>query len=209
MKSIAIFVEGGGATHRSGQDRLRLGFDALLGHQKEAARKRRLRWQLGLYGSRNEAFKAFCHATLKKQVDIAVLLVDAEAPVKDNTPHGRVAHLKARDGWLFDGIEPSHIHLMTQCMEAWIVADPDALEAFYANGFKKSALPKRPVLDEEAKKDLYASLESATKGTKKGSYGKISHASEILKRLRPNIVAARCTSFRQLTQWLDAAIEGT
>lgn len=208
MKSIGIFVEGGGATHRSGQDRLRQGFDGLLGTQKEAARQRRLRWQLGLYGSRSETFKAFRDATTKKQVDLAVLLVDSEEPVTDNTPDGRAAHLKTRDGWAFENVDASRVHLMTQCMEAWIVADPDTLEEFYGKGFKKNALPNRQVLDEEPKASLYSSLKAATKGTKKGSYGKISHASEILKRLRPSVVTGRCTSFHQLTQWLDAAITG-
>lgn len=208
MKSIAIFVEGGGATRRDAQDRLRHGFETLLDSQKQAARRKRLRWQLGLYGSRNEAFKAFRDATTKKQVDLVVLLVDSEEPVTDNAPSGRVAHLKARDGWDFEAVDPSRVHLMTQCMEAWIVADPDELEAFHGPGFKKNALPKRQVLDEEPKASLYTSLDAATKSTKKGSYGKVTHASEILKRLRPSVVATRCTSFQQLTQWLDAAIGG-
>ncbi|MBK8256436.1 MAG: DUF4276 family protein [Polyangiaceae bacterium] len=208
MKSIAIFVEGGGATANSGQDSLREGFEALLKPQKEAARKKRLRWQLGLYGSRNQTFKAFRNAVLNGRVDEAVLLVDSEEPVSNNTPSGRLAHLKARDGWDFESIDASRVHLMTQCMEAWIVADPDKLEEFYGQGFKKNALPKRQILDEEAKASLYSSLDAATKGTKKGSYGKVTHASEILKRLRPSLVAARCVSFQQLTQWLDAAIGG-
>lgn len=206
MKSIAIFVEGGGATRRSGQDRLRQGFDALLGAQKDAARRRRLGWQLGLYGSRGEAFKAFRHATRKNQVDLAVLLVDAEEPVTDNTPGGRVAHLKTRDGWAFENADANRVHLMTQCMDAWIVADGDKLEEFYGKGFQKNALPKRDVLDEQPKNSLYGAIERATKDTKKGAYAKVTHASELLKRVRPGIVATRCRSFQQLIQWLDAAI---
>ena len=63
------------------------------------------------------------------------------------------------------------------------------------------------MLDEEPNTDLYAAFEAATKDTKKDSYGKITHASELLKCVRPGAVAKRCASFRQLTQWLDAAIE--
>jgi hypothetical protein len=120
-----------------------------------------------------------------------------------------VAHLTNREkSWTFKGVDANHVHLMTQCMEAWIVADPDKLEEFYGKGFNKNALPKRPVLDEEPKDSLYGALDAATRSTLKRTYGKIKHASEILKRIQPDVVAERCTSFRQLTQWLDGAIAG-
>lgn len=207
MTSIALYVEGGGDSEAQ-KSRLRDGFDELLLPQKSAARARKIRWKTVLCGGRNATFDAFANATKKKTADFVVLIVDAEEPVADNTPSGRLAHLKTRDGWDFESVDPNHVHLMTQCMEAWIVADPDKLEEFYGQGFKKNALPKRQVLDEEPKASLYSSLDAATKGTKKGSYGKITHASEILKRLRPNVVTTRCVSFQQLTQWLDAAIGG-
>lgn len=205
MTSIALYVEGGGDSE-AGKAALRQGFDSLLMLQKEAARVRRMNWKTVLCGGRNATFDAFANATKRRTADFVVLVVDAEDPVTENTPNGRVAHLKARDGWAFEGVDASHVHLMTQCMEAWIVSDPDKLEELYGQGFKKNTLPKRQVLDEESKASLYSALDAATKSTKKGSYGKIKHASEILKRLRPGEVAKRCTSFRQLTLWLDAAI---
>jgi hypothetical protein len=64
------------------------------------------------------------------------------------------------------------------------------------------------VLDDEPKVTVYAALGAATKATQKGSYGKLKHASELLKRLRPAIVATRCSSFQHFTTWLDAAITG-
>jgi hypothetical protein len=90
----------------------------------------------------------------------------------------------------------------------WIVADAEALTAFYGKSFHASALPRRTVLDDEPKTSVYNALEAATKATQKGSYGKIRHASELLKRLKPAIVATRCASFQDLTRWLDAAIAG-
>lgn len=207
MTSVALYVEGGGDSE-AGKAALRQGFDELLSAQKNAARMQKMRWKTVLCGGRNAAFDAFLNATKKKTADFVILLVDAEEPVIDDSPGGRVKHLKLREGWELENVDASRVHLMTQCMEAWIVADPDKLEEFYGQGFKRNALPKRQALDEEAKADLFASLEGATKGTKKGRYGKIAHASEILKRLQPSVVAARCTSFRQLTDWLDAAIGG-
>lgn len=97
---------------------------------------------------------------------------------------------------------------MTQCMEAWIIADADMLAGYYGKAFRGAALPKRTVLDDEAKSSLYSALHAATKDTQKGTYSKIKHASELLKRVRPDVLAARCASFRHFTAWLDFAIAG-
>ena len=135
-----------------------------------------------------------------------MLLVDSEDLVTDSTLDGCVAHLNTQDNWSFENVDATRVHLMTQCMETWIVADPDRLKEFYGQRFHESALPRRSVLDEEPKASLYSALDAATKDTQKGRYGKIRHASELLKRVRPSVVAARCTSFQRLIQWLDAAI---
>jgi hypothetical protein len=226
VKGIAIYVEGGG-DGRDGKAMLRQGFDALLGPQKTQARERRLGWKLVLCGGRGQTFEAFQHASASAGDEVVALLVDAEDAVADSSPSGRVAHLTKRDGWDFASLKPrpaqrgevaerseagegpaERVHLMTQAMEAWIVADPEALSAFYGNGFHEAKLPKRPVLDEEPKASLYRALDEATKDTQKGSYGKIKHASELLKRLRPGTVAARCRSFKQFAEWLDQTIAG-
>jgi hypothetical protein len=207
VTGIAIYIEGGGDS-TSGKAQLRQGFDALLEPQKNAARVRKMHWKLVLCGGRNATFDAFGHATRTSGSEVVVLLVDAEGPVATSTPTGRSTHLATRDGWNLGGVAAERIHLMTQCMEAWIIADGEALAAFYGKHFHPGALPKRKVLDEEPKAALYAALEAATKATQKGSYGKIKHASEILKRINPAIVTARCTSFQDFTRWLDAAIAG-
>lgn len=107
-------------------------------------------------------------------------------------------------------MDAQRIHLMVQCMEAWIVADPEALASFYGQYFKANALPVRQNLEEEPKQDLYDKLDKATSDRRlnKGGYGKIRHASELLKRVEPAKVAVRCPRFVTFTRSLDAMILG-
>lgn len=205
MTSIALYIEGGGDS-AAGKAALRQGFDTLLRAQKDAAVKRKLKWKAVLCGGRDKTFAAFANASSKRTSDIVVLVVDAEEEVADATPNGRVIHLKRRDRWDFKDFDAQHVHLMTECMEAWIVADPEKLGEFDGQRFHPKALPNRQVLDEESKANLYSALKAATKDTQTGGYGKLKHASELLKRVRPSVVTDRCASVRHLTQWLDHAI---
>ncbi len=207
MTGIAIYVEGGGDSAH-GKAQLRQGFDALLEPQKTAARARRMGWKLVLCGGRNATCDAFLHATNTAGAEIVALLVDAEGPVAAATAIGRTGHLATRDGWALEDVAAEHVHLMTQCMKTWIVADAAALADFYGKNFHAAALPSRRVLDDEPKASVYTALDAATRNTQKGSYGKIKHASELLRRIRPDIVATRCASFQHFTSWLDTAISG-
>jgi len=215
VSSIKIFVEGGGETNADGRGELRVSFDTLIGAQKEAARKKRMKWDTVFCGGRSETADEFAKALKRKDADFIVLVVDAEDEVTSATPlhptpTERVKHLVTRDGWTdqLQKATPEHVHLMTRCMEAWVFADDEKVAEFYGKGFKPNVLPKRKVLDEEPKPSLYAAIDKATKDTTKGSYGKVKHASALLKTVRPAKVAERCVSFQQLTQWLDAAIGG-
>lgn len=215
MSSIKIFVEGGGETNASGRAELRLAFDTVIGTQKQAARKKRMKWDTVFCGGRSETADEFAKALKRKDAEFIVLVVDAEDEVTSVTPSHptpaeRVKHLEKRDGWTQQLGEATaeHVHLMTRCMEAWVFADGEKVAEFYGKDFKANALPKRKVLDEEPKPLLYDAIEKATKDTQKGSYGKVKHASALLKMVRPSKVAERCVSFQQLTQWLDGAIGG-
>lgn len=206
-RRITLYVEGGGQV-ASGRAALRQGFDQLLAPQKQAAQARRWGWKLVPCGGRGDAWDAFRVAAQRPEPgEVLVLLVDAEGPVQDPSPAGRKAHLQqAQRSWALGPCQADHIHFMTQCMEAWLVADPQALAPYYGQGFLPAALPKRTPLDEEPKEALLQALKAASKPTRKGEYGKIKHASDLLKRVRPEQVAQRCRSFRDLTAWLDEAI---
>jgi len=213
VKAIAIYAEGGG--DHPGPE-LRVGFDTLLRAQKEAARARKLRWRMVLCGGRKATCDAFLDAVRTELEVVNVLLVDSEGPVaaetgdERNDAAVRCQHLRTRDGWNLDGVDAQRIHLMVQCMEAWIVADPEALTSFYGQHFNANALPARQNLEEEPKQDLYDKLDRATGNRRltKGRYGKIRHASELLKRIDPAKVAVRCPRFATFTRWLDATIAG-
>jgi len=213
MNEIAIYVEGGGDTADQKAE-LRQGLDRLLEEVKSKARAKRLGWKLVCAGGRQTAYEAFLNALRTNQYAVNVLLVDSESPIGPQTGDSfrdaaqRVAHLTARDGWDLAASPAERVHLMVQCMEAWIVADAEALAKYYGQGFASNVLPVRPNLEDEPKLDLYDKLARATRNTQKGEYGKIRHASQILQRIDATKVAQRCPHFATFTSWLTESIEG-
>lgn len=57
-------------------------------------------------------------------------------------PAGGIRGSHAADHRLRPGAEDHSLHLMVQCMEAWLVADPDCLKAYYGRGFNERRLPE-------------------------------------------------------------------
>ena len=206
MSSITIYLEGGG-DGKNTKSALRVGMDAFLGPIKKLARTKSWHWKLVACRGRQQTYDKFCHAVSNGQKEgVFVLLVDAEAAVTNNSP---CAHLKKRDCWDLKFASDDMVHLMVQAMETWIVADPDALAAYYGQRFLAKALPKTANLESVPKEDINRALEQATRRTQKGTYHKIRHASEILQRIDPRSVGRRCPAcarlFRTLTQAITAA----
>jgi hypothetical protein len=119
-----LFVEGGGNHNGALKTECRRAFTALL---ERAGCKGRP--QVIPCGGRQNAYEQFCTAIRGGEVS-ALLLVDAEAPVVERDPWRHVAQ-RPDDKWQKPaGATEDHLHLMVQCMEAWFLADRQALHAF-------------------------------------------------------------------------------
>ena len=201
MSAVAIYMEGGG-NGKGSKAALRRGMDSFLGALKNAAREKEWRWKLVCCGGRGETFRAFENARSNGGDGLTLLLVDSEGPVKARPR----AHLAAQDGWNLCGVDDDDVHLMAQVMETWLVADREALTAYYGQDFRAKALPSRRNLEEEDKTAIAAALDEATRRTKKGGYRKIQHAADLLERIDPAKARERCRHCERLFDTLGAAV---
>ncbi|WP_088242642.1 DUF4276 family protein [Calothrix rhizosoleniae] len=179
VKAIRIYIEGGG-DGKNTKTPIRQGFSRFFQELGQLARSKKIKWNIIICGSRNDAFRDFNNALIDHPDAFNILLVDAEAPVVENSPW---EHLKIRDNWIPPAIDKSHSHLMVQTMEAWMIADIDALKKFYGQEFKENAIPKTKDVEKIDKDTLASSLKKATCSTTKGEYQKIKHASKLLEIL--------------------------
>ncbi len=194
-------MEGGGKG-AGGKAALRRGMDRFLGSIKDDARKSGCRWRLMPCGSRDETWKRFRDAMTGDNSQVAILLVDAEAEVR-NSP-GR--HLRTQDGWDMTNAPDSDIHLMVQLMETWLVADPGALSGYYGRGFRSSALPSHTNPELVRKSEIERSLRNATRATTKGPYQKIKHGSDLLGLVDSGAVRKRCAHCDRFLSHLERVV---
>lgn len=186
--SVKLFVEGGG--DKSTDIACREGFHKLLESAGFGGRMPRIK----ACGSRNDAYTDFAfHSGHREGAPYPMLLVDSEGPVA----HGAWKHLKARDGWSRPkGAAEDQAQLMVQCMETWIVADPEALTEFFGEGLRLGHLPPITNLEPRAKSDIQDSLTRATAGCGRGKkYEKGKRSFEILARLNPELLKMRLPHF--------------
>jgi len=180
VKEIRIYIEGGGEGKNT-KALIRQGFSSFFKELVQVVQSKKIKWNITLCGSRNNAFRDFKNALAAHPDAFVILLVDSEAPVVKQSPW---EHLKLRDNWDSPGVDDTHCYLMVQAMEAWFMADIDTLKNFYGQGFKENAIPKKSNVETIEKDLLERSLKAASRDTKsKGEYQKIQHASKLLEML--------------------------
>lgn len=191
---VRIYVEGGGKTS---WDECRLGFAELL----RKALPDGPRPKVIPCGPRERAFEDFCIALREHGDDLVLLLVDAEAPVRAS---GRPwAHLQQIDHWSKPrAATDDSAHLMVQMMEAWFLADPAALQRFYG---ATKAEPERSNVETVSKRDVMATLERVTRGSRRGAYHKTRHGFALLAEIDPAKLRQRAVHFDRLCRRLATA----
>ena len=145
-----------------------------------------------LIAGKADPFRVFLLALETHPDALNILLIDSEGP---------------DDGKLFETIcQPRGIDVrsedtvfwMVQCMEAWFLADAEALKKYYRNEFREDVVRGNPNVEEILKEDVFEALKTATKDTSKGRYHKTKHAPSLLKLISPARVRQASRHCRRL-----------
>jgi hypothetical protein len=166
----------------------------------------------------NEALRPGFHQFLSRIRDAAQLrrigfrLIAADGTPEADFQTARKAHPNSWNILLRDseGAKPGRkdsVFWMVQLMEAWFLADPEALGRYYGDGFVHKALKKNPQVEEIPKADVLECLKQATRNTQKGAYHKTAHAPRILELLDPDKVRKAARHCERLFREILAGIE--
>ena len=202
VTEIRIYCEGGGDGPGT-KDPFHEGMSKFLKPVIDLLRDKRIRFNLTICGGRSQAYDNFKTAINIHRDAFNVLLVDSEGPVT-KTPW---KHLRDRDNWDSPGCDEDQCYLMVQTMEAWLIADLDALKEFYGQGFNASAIPKNPDVEKIPKDQLASALEKASRKTQPGEYKKIRHGAKLLAMLDTAKVRKASLHCDRLFSELKAKIE--
>jgi hypothetical protein len=200
---INVYLEGGG-DRTDTRARLRDAFAQFLQELRDLAKDHRVKFRIVACGNNKSTFDDFCREMSSQRAALNVLLVDADAPVTT----GPWLHLHRQNGWNKPrGVEDRQCHLMVQAMEAWLIADREALRDFYDDGeLNENPLPNHLNVEQIPKDRLAPALREATRRCQKGRYDKGAHAPKILGRARLSTVVEKAPHCGRLVEVLREAI---
>lgn len=179
---LRVFVEGGGDNSLT-RGRCKQAFCTLIQRAGFADRMPKFT----ACGSRQRAFEMF--VTACENGEESLLLVDSEGPVSHTSPW---EHVRTRqgDGWARPkSARDEDLHLMVECMEAWILADVSVLRRKYGQRLRESALPRRRDVEMVPKVELFAAI---TRATLDCEYSKGKQAFELLEAVDPKVLRECC-----------------
>ena len=199
MVANKIYIEGGG----EGRD-LDIRFrEAWTKFFKSAGLSDRMPRPVRGKGRAN-TFDLFSTALRNSQVaEMPLLLLDSADSVTQG--HSVWERLKVRDGWdKPDKATDGYAYLMVQVMETWLLADLDALRAYFGNDFKPTKIPAWTDLEAQSKQNILDALDKATVGCGAKRYAKGKISFEVLGRINPESVKQKCPHARRLLDFLTS-----
>ena len=95
---------------------------------------------------------------------------------------------------------------MVQCMESWFLADREALNTYFSQGFRDNGLPATErLLEGIPKEESLDSLKTATRDCKpKGQYHKGRHSFPLLGEIDPQKVVEKSPWAKRFIKQLKA-----
>ena len=187
VKEIRLYFEG--------DARLRPGMSEFLEELRERARRAGCRFRL--IASGNRPLADFCDGLRTHPEAHVLALLDSDGPL---TGQRRQEFFRRRDWNPPAAAENAtgRVFWMVQVMEAWFLADPEALAVFYGEGFRENALRRNPRVEEIPKDDVLESLKKASRTSRKGECHKTKHAPALLARIRADRVRAAAPNCERL-----------
>ena len=199
-----------------GDDTLGRGFRKFFASILQIARQRRIPFRLIHGGSQENTVADFLtavHTNVDDPDTLDILLVDSEGPSHSNDLHyDRLRQaLQNTSHWQRERrgitVQPNQFHWMVQVMEAWFLADRDALRDYYGQQFNTQRLPGQPAAVESIPKDdVLRGLTRATERTRKGRYHKTRHAPDLLESVDVGKVRGNAPACARLLRTLEGVL---
>ena len=192
--------------HFEGSDKLRVGFGKLFENHRERARRNGIRFKTIAGGPNAETVKGFLRSCRLNPSDLNVLLIDSERPA----PNAAEAIRALRSSSYWDASvapkEDERINFMVQAMEAWFIADRQAMASHFGNGFRCGSLPNPQNAESTSPNGLTESIDQALRaigGRRRKKYDKVRDGARLLALIDEATVRQNCPSFRRLTDFLS------